>query len=176
MKSPYDIARQRTPNGRLPLGDVALAAVTSALIAGLVVVMAILLVVARPASAATPSAPVSLSISVQKEKRETAADGTTVFSLVPAGTVVPGDRLVYILTYVNSGKEPASNVVIDYPLPQGVSYRAGAEGTARPLVSADGVHFASSIHPAGVKALRWQIPAAVAPGSKGQVSFTATLD
>lgn len=175
MKAPLDGAPLRTPSARMCLGDIALLSITGVLILGSMLMVAFLIVMARPATAA-PASPVSLSLTVSKEKRETASDGTTAVTLVPADTIVPGDRLVYVLTYANTGKEPASNLVVDYPLPEGVSYRAAAEGSQRPLVSADGVHFAPSVSPASVKALRWQVPAAVAPGGKGQVSFTATLD
>ncbi|MEI9903571.1 MAG: hypothetical protein WDN06_05985 [Asticcacaulis sp.] len=97
---------------------------------------------AGPAFAAAPrAAPVTLTIKIFREERSTAADGTTSVKLVPAAKAVPGDRLVYVLTYANTGARPVANLVVDYPMPQGVSYRSAAEGSLPPLVSSDGVHF-----------------------------------
>ncbi len=140
------------------------------------------------AFAATPAAakaPVSLSIAIFREDHATAADGTTSIKLVPAVKAVPGDRLVYVLTYANIGSQPVNNLIVDYPMPQGVSYRAPADGSVPPLVSSDGVHFelpgASGGSRPGlpgdnVTALRWQVGGEVAPGAQGEVSFKANFN
>jgi uncharacterized repeat protein (TIGR01451 family) len=139
--------------------------------------MGVLLTVLRPAQAASPAAPIKLTLQVQKEQRQAAADGTTTVTLVPVAKVIPGDRLVYVLSYINTGTQPISDVVLDYPLPAGVAYRAAAEGSLAPLVSIDGSHFAPTAEGARpIKALRWQVPGALAPGAHGQISFKATLD
>ncbi len=143
------------------------------------------------AMAGTPKGgQVSLHIAIYKEVRTAAADGATDVKLVAADKAAPGDRLVYVLTYRNTGAQPVSNLILDYPMPKGVSYRSPAQGSQPPLVSADGVHFgppadmAGGSHPGlsprngtdAVTALRWQVDGPVAPGAQGEVSFKATLD
>ncbi len=146
---------------------------------------------AAPAPAA-PARPgqVSLNIAIFKEVRSQGADGATDVRLVAADKAAPGDRLVYVLTYRNTGSQPVSNLIVDYPMPKGVSYRAPAEGSLPPLVSADGVHFGQPGDMTGgsrpgpspdsakdsITALRWQVDGAVAPGAQGEVSFKATLN
>lgn len=141
-----------------------------------VIMLALLVVGSRPAEAA--ASPVTLSLSVMKEQRKAAADGTTAVNLVPAAHTVPGDRLVYVLTYVNTGKQPVSGMVVDYPLPRGVTYRAAADGSPAPQVSADGSHFGpvTGADPTAITALRWQLAGDVAPGAQGKISFKATLN
>ncbi len=139
------------------------------------ILFALLIAGSGPAKAA--ASPVTLSLSVMKEQRKAAADGTTTVSLVSAVHTVPGDRLVYVLTYVNTGQKPVSGMVFDYPLPKGVTYRAAADGSPAPQVSSDGSHFGA---PSGdlstVTALRWQVPGEVAPGAQGKITFKATLN
>jgi len=112
--------------------------------------------------------------------------------LVPASKVVPGDEVIYTITYLNKGSLPADRVVVTDPIPPEVSYVdgsafgagteiefsadggkiwgapaalkvKGADGKERPAIAADYTH------------LRWKVAASVGPGQKGFVRFRAVL-
>ncbi len=170
----------------------ALAVAGAVLIGTAAVMFCVLISMPVTAFAAQPAHPgaVSLNIAIFKEVRTQGADGATDIHLVAAQRAMPGDRLVYVLTYRNTGSQPVSNLTLDYPMSKGVAYRAPAEGSQAPLVSTDGVHFGQPGDLAGgsrpeasqkpgddmVKALRWQVTGPVAPGGEGKVSFKAALN
>jgi len=118
--------------------------------------------------------------------------GQEVTTLAPAGKVVPGDEVIYSITYVNSGTEPAADVVITNPIPDhmvfteveagpsganvsisadgGSSYDSprnltvtDAKGQTRPATAADFTH------------VRWTFENPLDPGAEGSVSFRAQL-
>jgi uncharacterized repeat protein (TIGR01451 family) len=70
-------------------------------------------------------------------------DGKQVEKRVPATDVVPGDVIVYILTYKNKGDEAARNVVLNDPVPEGTIYIADSAfgSSAEVTFSIDGKHF-----------------------------------
>ena len=82
---------------------------------------------------ALAAGPLTLTSDVRMEKRVAAADGTTRTTLVKPDRVVPGDRVVFVLSYRNTGSQPLSNVVLANPVPKHMAYRAAAEGSAAPL-------------------------------------------
>ena len=65
------------------------------------------------------------------------ADGTTHTERVPAAKVVPGTEVIYVITYHNVGKQPATEVVITNPIPAELAYRPeqGPGPTAAPEVA-----------------------------------------
>jgi len=139
-------------------------------------VMLALLILAAGEVMAAPAAPVTLNLSVMKEQHVAAPDGTTKIDLVDVSAVTPGDRLVYVLTYTNTGSKPVSDLEVNYPLPQGIAYRAAVDGSLPPQLSADGVHFAPQVSHGTVTALRWQLAGDLLPGAHGTVSFKASLN
>ena len=82
-------------------------------------------------TAALAAAKVSIKIKAEKEvvaikggKKET--------RIVPATKFAPNDLIIYTITYTNTGNEPATNAVVDDPIPAGTSYVPGSakgEGT-----------------------------------------------
>ena len=128
--------------------------------------------------------PVELGTKVLVETRKPAPDGTTRIQLTPAAKVMPGDRVVYQISYRNTGSQPASNVVISNPVPQGLTYAGAAGNSPEPELSADGVHFgtlaqlgAHSPRPvtaADIRVVRWRLDP-IAGGGSGQVAFRAVL-
>ena len=105
--------------------------------------------------------------------------------------VVPGDKVIYTITYKNNGAKPATAVVVKDPVPEHMVYIEGsaagegakiefsidhgktygpaggltvadAQGKKRKAVAADYTH------------IRWTI-AKVAPGGKGSVTFNAKV-
>lgn len=146
--------------------------------------VAALLAAAAPALAQ----PVELVTKVLVETRKPAADGTTRIVLAPAARVTPGDRVVYQIAYHNSGKQPATGLVIANPVPTGLIYSGAAQGSPEPELSVDGTRFgplaqltvrtATGTRPAtnaDVRVVRWRLAKPVAAGASGSVSFRATL-
>src|SRR5688500_5723882 len=116
-------------------------------------------------------------------------DGRTERRQVPVSKVVPGNEVIYIISYRNVGDGPVENVAITNPVPaalsfvgsdgplaisavsvdQGAAYGAlaelsvpGPDGALRAATEADVTH------------LRWILPALPA-GSEGAVSFRARV-
>ena len=145
------------------------------------------------AIAATLSLPaiaggISLETRILKAKTTRLANGGTAEQLVPAGRAVPGDPMVYVLAYRNEATQPATDVVLDSPVPATMIYR-GAGAGAEPQLSIDGHSFArladlTVIGPGGVRRparlsdvthVRWHIAGPIAAGAAGEVSFHAAL-
>lgn len=106
--------------------------------------------------------------------------------------VVPGDTVIFTITYVNNGDKPAANVAVKNPVPGQMLYldksaegagtsidfsvdkgrtygSAGAlkvktsDGKERPAAAADITH------------IRWTLEKPVTPGATGSVSFRAKV-
>ena len=133
-------------------------------------------------------AQVALENKVFVESFVAAKDGTMDRQLKPATTVVPGDRLVYVITYRNNGKQSSSDVVVNNPISPTVEFIG--EETAGAEMSIDGGKTYGQLaqmrmrNPDGsqraarrsdVTHLRWRLAGTLAPGASGQVSFKARL-
>ena len=142
--------------------------------------------------AGAASAAVELNTEATTEIITTNEMGQEVTTRVPAGKVVPGDEVIYTIHFVNSGTEPASDVVITNPIPDhmvftkvedsphsasvsmsadgGSNYDsprnltvADAKGQPRPAKASDFTH------------VRWVFQDSLEPGAEGSVSFRAQL-
>lgn len=91
--------------------------------------------IAAPAAAQSGNA-VSLVSDVLVERSTTDANGRTQTTLEEPTTVVPGDKLVFVLRYRNNGAQPATDFVVTNPLPEAVVFQAA--GDERAEVSVDG--------------------------------------
>lgn len=68
-------------------------------------------------------------VNVAQKEVEVEEAGKRVRKLVEPGKMVPGDEVVYTISYVNKGARPAERVVVTNPVPQHTKMRAGgAEG------------------------------------------------
>lgn len=153
------------------------------------------LALAAPAAFAGPATAigtVELSIVGQMEQEYRNEKGEKTKRLVPVSKVVPGDEVIYTITYLNKGSLPADRVVVTDPIPPEVGYVDGtafgpgteiefsadggkswgsaktvkvtaADGKQRPAIAADYTH------------IRWKLAASVASGQKGFVRFRAVL-
>jgi uncharacterized repeat protein (TIGR01451 family) len=132
--------------------------------------------------------PVELVTRVMVEMREPARDGTTRIVLAPAARVTPGNRVVYQISYRNTGREAARDLVIANPVPAGLIYAGPAQGSPEPELSVDGARFGTlsqlsvrtvtgtrAATSADVRVVRWRLVKPVAAGGSGQVSFRAIL-
>ena len=103
-------------------------------------------------------------------------------------SVPPGAKLVFVLTYRNQGKAPATNFVVTNPMPAGVAFEGTADAgaivsvdhgvTYGPLAMAkvrgdDGLPHAA--RPEDVTHVRWVLKAPIPVGGTGKLSFRGTV-
>lgn len=145
---------------------------------------------ASPARA-EPSSHIQLDMAVVKEITVKDATGAPKVELVEPKIVVPGDEVIYRITYTNVGKEPTTSVVVTNRIPEHMTYvRNTAQGANTDvLFSVDGTLFAprerltvrtpeGEERPATEQELafiRWVVNLAVPPGAGGTVSYRARL-
>lgn len=144
---------------------------------------------AAPAPMAASS--VLLSSEAMIERQETGPDGKerTTLKHPKDVIVVPGDRVVFTLRYVNKGAEPAAGFRATNPLPAAVQFVSVAEDWAQ--VSVDGgtvwgrladLSVAAKAEgglpgalraatPEDVTHVRWIFAVPVAPDAQGSVSY-----
>jgi len=97
--------------------------------------------------------------SVEKEIVVQMPDGTENLSRAPAELVIPGERVVYTLSYTNDDAAPASDLVLTMPVPPEIKYI----GNIRTATSEDITH------------IRWTIAGPVSVGGSGSLSFKGIL-
>ena len=129
---------------------------------------------------------------VQKETTVENEAGQAETTLVAAERVLPGEKVVYTITFTNVGAEAADNVMITNPIDTSLTYLNGsAFGVGMRIeFSADGgLSFAGQgdvrvATEAGERAaeaadythLRWTLLEALPPGETGVARFAATVD
>ena len=94
---------------------------------------AALAIIGISAQAATP---LQLSSDVFVEKQIVRADGSRTVVLEKPNLVLPGDNLVFVVKYRNTGAATASNFVVTNPLPAAVAFNGTSDGLE--VVSIDG--------------------------------------
>lgn len=134
------------------------------------------------------SAQVTLSNEVLVERVSKGPDGKAKVVLQTPSSVVPGDKLVFVLTYKNGGAKSATDFVITNPLPKEVRLRgevpSGAvvsvDGgktwgslAALQVKQADGTSRAAAV--ADVTDVRWAFGKPIPAGASGKVRFDAVV-
>lgn len=143
------------------------------------------------AAAAAPAVagPLQITSSMMIEQRSAAADGTTRITLVKPTKVVPGDKVIFVVAYRNTGAQALGNVILANPVPKGMAYRQATPGTQAPELSVDGRTFGTlaslrvplpggSTRAAGaddVTNVRWRLANPIPAGAQGQFAFQAVL-
>lgn len=95
--------------------------------------------------------------------------GLAVVKRVSQGVAEPGDVVTFSIQYRNMGNTPISSVsIVDSLMPRLEYVRGSALGPA-------GTVFTAAENRANSTELRWDLPAALAPGSEGYVSFQAKV-
>jgi uncharacterized repeat protein (TIGR01451 family) len=147
---------------------------------------------AAPAEPTASAGTIKLSIVGEMEQEFTNDQGQKAKRLVPLVKVIPGDEIVYTISYHNVGKQPADKVVITDPIPKEVSFKDGSAygpGTAISYSVDGGKTFgaADALRVKGADGkeraavgedythVRYTVLASVAPGQKGFVRFRAIL-
>ncbi len=141
---------------------------------------------------ATAQSQLEIRTEVQKEDVVTAEDGSERVELVEAETVLPGEEVIYTVTFANTSDDVADNVVITNPLPAELTYvdgTAGGEGTRVQFSADGGVTFAQAAElrvsdnggerrasPDEFTHIRWVLDAALLPGETGTATFRARLN
>lgn len=133
----------------------------------------------------------NVTTTVQKEEVTVNDAGDTETTLVPVATVIPGDRVIYTITFQNIGDEPADEVVITNPIADSLTYVDGSafgpgtdiqfsidggqsfakrdaltvaeNGAERPAEANDFTH------------IRWVMQQQLAVGAQGMARFSADL-
>lgn len=130
---------------------------------------------------------------VQKQEIFVNEVGESEIRLVPAEVVVPGERVIYTITFRNVSGEPADNVVITNPIAEDLMYVDGsAFGPGMEILfSVDGGNtFAKSDELTVVEQdgeirdaaagdfthVRWVMQNDLASGAQGTARFAATLE
>jgi uncharacterized repeat protein (TIGR01451 family) len=140
------------------------------------------------AAAAAPAAaqsnnPVRLNSDVLVERSVT-ENGQSRVVLEEPRAVVPGDTLVFVLRYENTGRQSASNFVITNPLPSAVRYTGTVDAGA--TVSVDGGRSWGTLSELRVREadgtmrparadevthIRWAFAQPIAAGETGRLMF-----
>ena len=146
---------------------------------------AVMALAAQPASAA----PLELKSRIMVEQRAAGRDGATTIALVDPGKVMPGDRVVFVLAYRNTGAQPIAGLVLANPLPSSIAYSAAAEGSPAPELSVDGTSFGAlptlrvrgpdgtsrAATTSDVVAVRWRLSRPLAAGAGAELRFQAVV-
>ena len=77
---------------------------------------AAIIAVASTAAFAQEQGHLNVTTTVKKEVVVETEDGMTETQLVQAESVIPGETVVYTITFANVGDQPAENVVITNPI------------------------------------------------------------
>jgi uncharacterized repeat protein (TIGR01451 family) len=147
----------------------------------------------EPAPATTPA--VTIASEAMIERVVLGPDGSEKLILKKPGevVVVPGDKVVFTLTYQNKGAEPASGFKATNPMPGPVQFIEAAQDwadvsvdgganwgkldtlkvMAAPAEGAAAVERAAT--PADVTHVRWVFAKPIAAGSKGSISFRGVI-
>ncbi|MDJ0907262.1 MAG: hypothetical protein QNI96_14675 [Woeseiaceae bacterium] len=144
------------------------------------------------ASASVVAQQLDVRTVVQKEERVRAESGEIDTRLVPADTVLPGEKVVYTITFTNVGGETAGDVVVSNPIDSSLTYVDGSAfgagmsvefsvdggqsyATADDLVIAEGT-VSRPAEPEDYTHIRWTLDGELEAGATGVARFSATVD
>lgn len=130
--------------------------------------------------------------SVEKEVVVQMPDGTESLTREPASMVVPGERVVYTLSFTNDDAAPATDLVLTMPVPSEIKFMDGSasQDGARVVYSADGGQtFANraglrvvgidgntrSASSEDITHIRWTVAGPVGVGETGTLSYKGIL-
>lgn len=135
---------------------------------------------------------VELAMKAEKEIVVIDANGEKKIARVEAQQVLPGEEVIYTITYRNKGTTPATDVVIGNPVPQHTTYTGNSafgKGTRIDFSVDGGKRYGvpeklTVIGPDGKPRraapeeythVRWTVDTALAPGGEGVVGYRARL-
>ncbi|MEM7082370.1 MAG: hypothetical protein AAF465_06520 [Pseudomonadota bacterium] len=137
------------------------------------------------------SQPISVNTAAEKEERYVDADGVERSRLVPVTTVIPGDQVVYTITFANQGTQRADGIKIVDPIPAQMRYiesSAFGPGTTISFSADGGQTFAAAnavmiedngtarvASPTEYTHIQWLFNSSLEPGAQGYAQFKAQL-
>jgi uncharacterized repeat protein (TIGR01451 family) len=148
---------------------------------------ATMMVPAAPALAAAQQN-VQLTSNMMVERVTKTADGKEQRKLEEPESVVPGDVIVFQISYKNAGSDAATEFVVTNPLPTAITFAGGESNGADLSVDggqnwgqlanlqvkqADGTMRAAQ--PADVTHIRWAFSQPIPAGQSGQLSFKGVV-
>jgi len=158
----------------------------------LAVLMAGILLI--PALAAAEKGGVELTSRAEVEVVQKNVKGENVLQRVEASktNVAPGDTVIYTITFVNNGDQPATGVTVNNPVPEHMLYldkSAEGKGTSIDFSADNGKTYGAlgkliiktasgkekPASAADITNVRWTMEKPLAPGSKGSVSYRAKV-
>ena len=143
-------------------------------------------------SAQTQQGNLELKLVAQKEMVVTDSQGNKQIKRVEPAKVVPGDEIIYTITYTNVGTQAAENVFITNPVPEHMNYKEGSAagmGTTITFSVDKGVTYDVPINlkiknsdgttrPVGAgdfTNIRWALTNPLPPKGTGYVEYRAVL-
>jgi uncharacterized repeat protein (TIGR01451 family) len=135
-------------------------------------------------------------VNVAQKEVEVVEAGKRVRKLVEPGKMVPGDEVVYTITYANKGARPAERVVVTNAVPQHTTFRSGSVEGANTEVAysvdggktfavpellrvaardAKGAPVTRSAVAVDITHIRWTLKEPLAPGADGYVRFRTVI-
>ena len=153
--------------------------------------LACLLLIGGTASAQEAGS-ILLQNSAEMEELYTDDSGVQRVRRVPVSKVVPGDEVIYTITFTNTSDEVAENIVITNPLAAELTYVEGSAfgpGTTIEFSVDGGVSYAAAseltvsedgevrpARPEDFTHIRWVMHADLQAGAQGLARFRARLD
>ena len=156
--------------------------------------ISLLLTVPGLGSSALAQEQTTLDVRTTVQKEETVVDeaGNAETRLVDPDTVLPGDKVIYTITFRNAGDETADDVVVTNPIDPSLTYVDGSAfgpGTRIEFSADGGQSFASrdeltvsengvtrAAEPADYTHVRWTMEGELEAGSTGVARFSAVVD
>jgi uncharacterized repeat protein (TIGR01451 family) len=100
--------------------------------------------------------------------------GLKLSKAVDKSTALPGDVLVYTITFSNNSSGPLSNVVVNDSTPAYTRYQAASCGAPLPSgLSGCSVTTQPAVN--GTGAIQWTLAGSVDPGASGTLSYSVTV-
>jgi hypothetical protein len=141
-------------------------------------------------AAAEPQADVKIDSLIKVERTEQSENGDSVTALVDPATVkiIPGDKLLFVNRYENTGKNDVTGFVLNNPVHKAVAFIEALEDWA--LVSVDGGQNFGKLSALTVKDgeqqsrpavagdvshIRWVLRSPIKPGASGELRFRGTV-
>ncbi len=135
---------------------------------------------------------IMLTNKVFKQVINTDKQGNTTYDYIGPGTALPGDVMMYTITFQNIGDSPAEGIVINNPVPNNSEYRVGSAmgknteivfsidggknfGNPEELVVKDKNGKQWTAKPESYTHIRWVYNRPLPPGEKGEVSFKTKI-
>jgi uncharacterized repeat protein (TIGR01451 family) len=147
-----------------------------------------LLLASLTSTAAMAASPVQLTSEIFVEKQQKRADGTMAITLVAPTMIVPGDQLVFVVRYKNTGAQPANGFSVTNPLPKAIAFSGTSDGNE--MVSIDGGKSWGKLSQLSIKKadgnvrpalmtdvthLKWNMNQTLTAGAEGKLIFRGVV-